>query len=126
MCKRSELSPEEKKAYDAATGKSRRDRLKAAGLCVACGLPVTDGKTRCEKCRESRKEANRQYAELRRNARRVAGLCLHCGAAVVPGHAHCRPCLDKLNSYYASRVGKSDRGRQKNAAVLPGASVMQS
>lgn len=45
--------------------KKRRDERKAAGLCIDCGRP-SDGKSRCPRCTEMRRDSTRKYQIIKR------------------------------------------------------------
>src|SRR5688500_15501412 len=63
-----------------------RKRLER-GIC-RCGRPIQEGKTRCQRCRES------ASAKLRVRAaqRKAAGLCVVCGKAKEPTASKCESC----------------------------------
>ena len=63
------------------------EKRKAAGLCVTCGAPVTNG-VNCDKCKEKiRILKKKEYTDARsRNA------CVKCGKPT-DGKAHCSVCL---------------------------------
>lgn len=52
--------------------KRHRERMRAAGLCLDCGNPVTDGKYYCPECRKRRSEVTLAKYYSRRQERRDA------------------------------------------------------
>lgn len=54
----------------------RREQLIAAGLCIDCSQPTEDGKQRCPKCIEARRDSTRKYQimqKIKREADRARG-----------------------------------------------------
>jgi len=73
------------KQTSAASTKRRQDRLKAAGLCVHCGVPVPAGRVTCEvHSQQMSKRATDKYHE-----RKAAGTCCRCDEPVVNGQPTC-------------------------------------
>jgi hypothetical protein len=65
--------------------------FKAKGLCIRCGEPRAEGKTRCSKHHEKHLEYQRRHKEQVINA----GLCRHCCVTYkVTGKSMCQSCLD--------------------------------
>ncbi len=76
----------------------RRERLKAAGLCVTCGQePASPGRTDGDICRERRRGYHAKSTAFQdRYARlKAAGLCVNCGKADATCGVMCEPCADK-------------------------------
>lgn len=48
-----------------ARAKERREERRAAGLCIDCGRP-SDGKSRCPRCTEMRRDSTRKYQIIKR------------------------------------------------------------
>lgn len=64
-----------------ASMRERYERLKAAGLCVSCGVRESEaGKVSCGRCLGKQSERDR----ARRAARKAAGLCVMCGGDLDP------------------------------------------
>lgn len=56
--------------------RERRERLKAAGVCVACGKrPATGGKTTCNVCEAKRRESREAY-NLRQRLKKQTDMSL--------------------------------------------------
>lgn len=64
--------------------KARRDRLRKAGLCIACSTPVS-GFVRCKPCRKYHND----MVHALRVERIKNGLCRECGIPAVPGETRC-------------------------------------
>ena len=63
MIKRSVMTKEEKQEQYKKWRESKnilRQKRKAAGLCVQCGMPSRQGKTRCAKCAEKNNAKQRE------------------------------------------------------------------
>ena len=68
-------------------------KKKAAGLCIDCSSPITDGMY-CQSCRAKRNDlARNRYYE-----RRSSGLCVECSTPV-SGQYLCNDCLRKYRAY---------------------------
>lgn len=65
-------------------------------LCTDCGVPLTDGRHQCEKCRKAR----RDYQKNRRDTFRASGRCIFCGRKAECGRVSCSACL----RYHSDRV----------------------
>lgn len=105
--------------------KRRREQLKSRGLCTNCGKkPAFQGQTRCEKCRNKRREQENEKNKVQMRLIRVQALrvlsngtlplCVRCGCNVMDlleiNHK-------KLVHYRA--LGKA-RGNSTNYSILKG------
>jgi hypothetical protein len=71
-------------SFDAKTyHRERRERLAAAGLCLACEAPLDGDHIRCNACHEGHLEESRQSYRLNYQSR---GSGFTCGACGNTGH----------------------------------------
>jgi len=92
-------------------GVTRRERLKASGLCIQCRAPAS-GRTRCERCLAAQRAMNdRVYAE-----RVASGLCNECGDQAEVGRVKCRLHLDLNNLRKQVRLVR--KWRESNERTL--------
>lgn len=79
----------------AARSKARREKLKAAGLCTACGKePAYPGLTRCAVCHAKQQRACRASYKRHHASPRLGGeICWQCNKRTVEdGHRLCKVC----------------------------------
>ena len=71
---------------------------KAAGVCVRCGSPDTDGKTRCKVCRKKASVyENEKYKTLW-----MQGKCVRCKQPS-DGYVLCPECRQKQHEQYVAK-----------------------
>lgn len=86
-----------------------RNRRKAAGLCINCGLPVNGSGVTCPDClkweRAKKKELRSQRAEQ--------GLCSSCGKVPpMDGYMSCRRCYERHKAANERQRGKHNEIRK--------------
>jgi hypothetical protein len=59
----------------------RREQLIAAGLCIDCSQPTDNGKKRCPKCIEGRRDSTRKY-QIVQKIKREADRARRSGNAI--------------------------------------------
>jgi 5-methylcytosine-specific restriction protein A len=112
----------------AAYSRAKRERRKAAGVCLMCGRPRDNDSLSCARCLDrmrvrsqratERKRATRPpkpvpvtadinaYRRARRASVKAAGVCTTCGGVRdIPGKVRCRACQAKDRADYR-RVGR--------------------
>ena len=85
------------------------NRRKALGLCVRCGMPTGNGKTRCEECIQyERASARKRYVK-----RAEAHRCRHCGRPLPEGRYYvvCELCKMKQKARYIEERGRLSNGQ---------------
>ncbi len=66
-----------------------KQQRKEAGLCIECGNPSRENKTRCSRCAEKAKI----YDKCIKEKKKAAGLCIRCGKyPSVPNKTICEQC----------------------------------
>lgn len=68
----------------AKKGKAKRDEKKKNHICIHCGRPAEDGRTRCVECRKHAKDLY--------DYRKENHLCVSCGEKVDDNSAYCLRC----------------------------------
>ena len=91
---RFKISDEEKREKKREKDKRLYHERKEKGLCVSCGKPTVDGKSKCEKCIVY----DREYHQNRKNRFREQGLC-PCGKPRYKDYKLCYECLIKSRRY---------------------------
>lgn len=75
----------------------RKERLKAAGICVKCGKRKAEsGKTRCQQCNVAERTRARAYRGnyILRHERPTYGMCYFCGTKIESGKI-CDSCRER-------------------------------
>ena len=75
----------------------RKERLKAAGICVKCGKRKAEsGKTRCQQCNVAERTRARAYRGnyIPRHERPTYGMCYFCGTKIESGKI-CDSCRER-------------------------------
>lgn len=97
-----------------AHDKQVKERRKANGQCIQCGIPSGD-----RLCDEHRLACNEAHRRCRARCVR-GGICISCKRLAVPGRARCRLHLDmnaKLSAeLYRRRMGLAPAAEQRSAA----------
>ena len=82
-------------------------KLRAAGLCVVCRVPVEDGRALCP---VHRKVNNQRSKQRRRKALAVPDSvrpCTHCASRPpTPGYRSCKPCRAGVNAHHRRRAAE--------------------
>lgn len=88
----------------------RKERLLAAGLCVACGQRPLVNKTLCVACREKQRKCAKKSAATRNARYKHKGLCRNCGREPEFGKQFCSVCRESHKK--ASEKKWNDRMEQ--------------
>lgn len=75
---------------DGEKRRKRRENRVAAGLCIDCGRPTKDGKQRCERCIEMRRDSTRKYKIMQKIDREAEKARNH-GKGQVQAQHHDQP-----------------------------------
>lgn len=75
----------------------RKERLKAAGICIKCAKRKAEtGKTKCATCNIKERERARRYrGGIPRSERPAYGMCYFCGAEIKTGKI-CETCKKRI------------------------------
>lgn len=79
--------------------RNRRKRLKASGLCVACGELASGGRLQCQKCLLKTNASGRSTYERRK----LLKICHVCSKPVKNGRTVCIPCAKRHSQKAAKR-----------------------
>lgn len=112
------VDPEKQREKDRIRGQKKRDKLRAARMCMRCGKnPPEKNTVQCEVCnRKKRKENNARYHE-----RAKKGLCVGCGIDFKPnGTKRCPKCNDVQVRAHEKHKEKGDKYQRRLAKGLCG------
>lgn len=88
------ISDEDRKTKKREKCLNTYHQRKEQGLCVKCGQPAVDGKSKCEKCLSK----DREYQQNRKNRYREQGLC-PCGKPKYMDKKLCYNCYVRSKVY---------------------------
>ena len=71
QCLQSERARSKRYDPDGAKRREKRQQRIDAGLCIDCGTPTENGRKRCQRCIEMRRDSTRKYKIIKRLEREV-------------------------------------------------------